>query len=167
MQTKLRQIRGNFRSFKLIFLSTIISAILLSACNNADKHTNLSVTPIASTPTIEASTPTVEANLPPLFSNPGMHEVLHLGNTPAKIITTGGTFDVTHPYTIFVFCKGSGKLNVAYTPQGKATFECTKSAQLQSIAVGTPQNPPRKEPVQVTVTSEGNVLWEVSVQVKD
>ena len=96
-----------------------------------------------------------------------MHEVLHLSNASSQAITTGGTFDATHPYTIFAYCEGSGKLDVAYAPQGKAAFECTKSAQLQGVTVGNAQNPPRQESVQVTVTSESNVQWEVSVQIKN
>lgn len=155
---------NNVKCSRLIWCFTRVSFVLflgflLSACDSNVPKT-ISTTP-ASSQHIE-TTPATPQSLPVdvLSVEPEWQEVLHLG-IKNGVMNTSGDFISTHPYQIIVVCQGTGSLDVTFSPQGAATFICTKDPVMQGDRLETPQ---AQEKVHVSVAPQGNVHWEVSVQ---
>lgn len=141
---------------------------LSAACSSFVPTTTL---PTATSQPLSSPTATSEPALAPIPTNTvpkeaGWKEVLHLGNDAGTVTQQGGAVEVRQPYQIFVVCEGSDSLEVTFAPQGKGTFICTAGSTLQEDYIGTEQTSSQPETINVTVTTTGSVLWEVSIQVQ-
>lgn len=145
------------RTLVSICVLVLMSAFMLTACTTG----KIAASPPKPTPTVTL-TPSAS---PPVLPRHTGHEILYLTNKFTSIANTGGDFYASHPYIIFILCTGTGKITVTYSPQGQVTFDCSRPPQVRAAAAGNNQHPPSAENIHVQVaTSDGNAIWEVSIQ---
>ncbi len=156
--------RGMPRNVIMLCLVFIVASAV-GACAAA-------TTPLVrQTPTLPPATSVATPALPTLGIDAGYHSVLDLRNTPNANPNNGevlsGSFFASKQYTILLACMGSGKVEIAYAPQGTYPYTCTPTPRITSVHVGTQQNPPAMQQIQVTVTSSGAVTWQMRVEIQN
>jgi hypothetical protein len=141
-------------------LVVALFGILATACDSSSIQTSTTATP-SRTSIVASATPSA---LPPLMAEKGWHVVITLGNMFGNTQNFAGNFVATRPYKLFFTCKGSGTLHIVY-PQAKETSPCTGTPEIN----GTQEFPPPSGNGQVTVSvsTEGEVMWEVIVEMKN
>lgn len=150
----------------VFFLLLMSLTSLLAACSNPTQKVTAVVTASQSHLTLKSTPVKEQATYQPIPANsfgpgPDWKEVLHLGRIQNNIISTQGSFDSTAPYTILFICEGTGSIQIQFVPQGSTTANCDPTLKLHGI---TNQTPLTKGPVNVSVTTPANNVWEVSVQ---
>lgn len=143
----------------------LLCVLTISSCSMVSEKPQAKPTATQDVAILPSASPTL--SLPALNVDHGWHEVLHLQNLSNTTEILGGKFVATNPYNIIAACAGTGKLTVNFTPQGETSFNCALPPRSTFSQIGTQQNPPKKEPVQVTVTSKGLVRWEVLIEIQN
>jgi hypothetical protein len=135
---------------------------VLTACDS--RPTSQRHSPSTSVPTA-GSTPAVVATLPRLTSETGWHDVLTMSDTTGSgIQSMRQSFTASKPYVIFFSCKGSGSLHVSYG-QTEETAPCSGNPELNGTQTLRPAY--SGEPVDISVTPNGLVTWELLVSMAD
>ncbi len=140
--------------------------VLLAACSgtaarqpNADSSTTVSRPTSTAAPT---ASPVAAATLPPLTLQQGWQAVLVLGEAGSST-SSSGSFTASAPYMLYWACEGTGTLKVTYGDTTQ-TMDCAAQSQLQGSGQQTPN--PIGQQVAVSAAGQGDVAWEVLVEMQ-
>ena len=138
-------------------LGAIAACMLLVGCDTAT-----TITPRPTPTQVSRVVPT--PTLPVLGPEKGWHTVLTLGNTDGQQSIFGGSFVATKQYSISFTCEGDGMMSLAFA-QAKQTVPCSFGAQPNGILNQEPSAP--GQIITITVTTQGPVVWEALVEMRD
>jgi hypothetical protein len=99
-----------------------------------------------------------------LSADNGWKTVLQLGYVSPGVTTSGGAFNASGPFTIFVVCEGVGSLDIEYPPIGGSGYTCGATQQRDQNQIGSVQGLPADGLVHVTVTADSGVVWRALIE---